>query len=567
MSAAHELIERGFDVSVYERNPIPGGKARSTEVKDSATGGRRLLPGEHGFRFFPGFYRHIIDTMNRIPYQGNKKVTDNLVVASQLGLARFDQPPVILSAQLPWGLSGLRKTLETLFESNINMTRDEVMLIADRIWELMTSCIERRSTEQERLSWLEFTDANNSKSDDYKKIFVRGITRTLVAARAETASTFTIGSVFLQTFFDMLDPSIQADRVLNGPTNDVWINPWLKYLTGAGVDYHLNATVEGINISDRKISSVSIRENDTTVDVHGDYYIAALPVEVMAKLITPDMVKCHKVLEDIVSLGDQTEWMVGLQIYLNRDVKISHGHLNYVDSPWALTSISQQQFWTSDYDLNEYGDGKVRGIISVDISDWTSRNGECRSAKESTREQIFEEVWEELKKCFIEDDEHILKDEDFHSFNLDEDIKFENGPNDPDPDQKTNLSPLMVNLVSTRTLRPQAYCPIPNLFLASDYVRTNTDLACMEGANEAARRAVNCIIDASGSRASLCRIWSIHEPGLLAYWRERDRRRFARGLDWNENLSISEIIAPHLWFHIVKFLFRRIWARIRKLTR
>jgi uncharacterized protein with NAD-binding domain and iron-sulfur cluster len=38
---------------------------------------------------------------------------------------------------------------------------------------------------------------------------------------------------------------------------------------------------------------------------------------------------------------------------------------------------------------------------------------------------------------------------------------------------------------------------IPNLFLASDYVRTHTDLATMEGANEAARRAVNGLLDAA----------------------------------------------------------------------
>ena len=33
MSAAHELIERGFEVEVYDRNPLyPGGKARSIDV-------------------------------------------------------------------------------------------------------------------------------------------------------------------------------------------------------------------------------------------------------------------------------------------------------------------------------------------------------------------------------------------------------------------------------------------------------------------------------------------------------------------------------------------------------
>ena len=38
MSAAHELVTRGFDVEVYELHPIPGGKARSYGVKGTAVG-------------------------------------------------------------------------------------------------------------------------------------------------------------------------------------------------------------------------------------------------------------------------------------------------------------------------------------------------------------------------------------------------------------------------------------------------------------------------------------------------------------------------------------------------
>ena len=67
MSAAHELIERGYTVRVFERQDLPGGKARSVSVDGTGTEGRKDLPGEHGFRFFPRFYRHIIDTMDRIP--------------------------------------------------------------------------------------------------------------------------------------------------------------------------------------------------------------------------------------------------------------------------------------------------------------------------------------------------------------------------------------------------------------------------------------------------------------------------------------------------------------------
>ena len=39
--------------------------------------------------------------------------------------------------------------------------------------------------------------------------------------------------------------------------------------------------------------------------------------------------------------------------------------------PWAITSISQPQFWGS-IDLSQFGNGNVKGLISVDISDWTT---------------------------------------------------------------------------------------------------------------------------------------------------------------------------------------------------
>ena len=67
LTAAHELADRGFDVTVLEWREAFGGKARSMDVPGSATGGRKPLPGEHGFRFFPGFYRHIPDTMSPHP--------------------------------------------------------------------------------------------------------------------------------------------------------------------------------------------------------------------------------------------------------------------------------------------------------------------------------------------------------------------------------------------------------------------------------------------------------------------------------------------------------------------
>src|SRR6476619_3940738 len=91
MSAAHELAVRDeFDVVVYELRSIAGGKARSMPAK-AGTDGRGALPAEHGFRFFPGFYRHVTHTMSRIPFAGQAAgVLDNLVTATEVQLARED---------------------------------------------------------------------------------------------------------------------------------------------------------------------------------------------------------------------------------------------------------------------------------------------------------------------------------------------------------------------------------------------------------------------------------------------------------------------------------------------
>ena len=91
-----------------------------------------------------------------------------------------------------------------------------------------------------------------------------------------------------------------------------------------------------------------------------------------------------------------------------------------------------------------------------------------------------------------------------------------------------------MNLIDTWRLRPEAVTKIPNLFLASDYVRTDTDLATMEAANEAARRAVNGILEASGSdaltvrRCGICTSRRSSSPGASST-RIRYARRAAVG--------------------------------------
>ena len=552
LSAAHELSERGFAVTVFEMRDVPGGKARSVVVPSTAPrqniGGvhlgrlagqaRRDLPGEHGFRFFPRFYKHVVDTMERIPYRGSRSVADNLVDTTGTIFARFGHRSLKLPTVTPKTVSeifALLTDLNALFGPELGISPEDFAFFGERIWQILTSCSERRTEEYEKRGWWEFIDAER-RSEAYQELFGIGCTRSVVAAQAKLASTKTIGDMFVQYFFNLAEPGISADRLLNGPTNDVWIDPWVAHLHKQGVDYRLDTRVCSIDVDDGVVRGVTVQKGRELSEATADYYVSALPVEVMATLVDDRLVRADPHLAEIFALSRNTDWMNGIQFYLDEDAPIGRGHQIYIDSPWALTSVSQAQFWP-DVDLSRFGNGDIRGVISVVISDWDTPGLNGKSARECTRREIRDEVWDQLKRSLNVEGADVLEDEHVVHWFLDLDV---------DPLLKTNAEPLFVNLVDTWRLRPRAVTAIPNLFLAADYVQTDTDLATMEGANEAARRAVNGILERSGSDAAPCRLWNLHEPVLLEPWRANDRERYRQGLPWDDTaakLGLSALAA------------------------
>jgi geranylgeranyl pyrophosphate synthase/uncharacterized protein with NAD-binding domain and iron-sulfur cluster len=546
MSAAQELIERGFEVVVLERRDIAGGKARSIPVVDDGAGtsGHELvdsgvasiehhLPGEHGFRFFPGFYKHVIDTMRRIPSFDGRKVADHLVPTTRVGITQYEKPTFQVPAMFPGTPSDAGTVLRDIllaFGPITELTPDDLAFFGARIWQILTSCQERRLGEYEGTSWWTFVGAEQ-RSVSYQKFLAAGITRSLVAAKARTASTRTIGDVFVQLMLTIVNPTAgSTDRVLDGPTNLVWIDPWLDYLESRGVRYVKNAEIEELLCERGQIVGVAVRQQGKNTVLRGDHYIAALPLERIAPMVKGGLLAADPQLANLRALAPNVEWMNGVQFYLRRDLPMAHGHVIHIDTEWALTSISQLRFWGS-MSADLLGDSEVRGVISADVSDWTAPGSDGRPAMRCSREEVVRETWNQLKRS-INVGQEMLRDEDLHSWFIDPDIDRDSAR----PGWLQNSEPLLVNLVNTWALRPDASTAIPNLFLASDYVRTNTDLATMEGANEAARRAVNGLLDAVKFAGARCEIWPLHEPEILAPWRLHDAARYEAGLPWDCSL-------------------------------
>jgi uncharacterized protein with NAD-binding domain and iron-sulfur cluster len=420
---------------------------------------------------------------------------------------------------VPGDLRGLLDALKAIITANFDISLKDAAFFVERIFILLTSCDERRFGEWENVSWWDFIEAG-SRGVNYRRYLARGLTRTLVAMRAEEGSTRTVGYVLIQLVLDLLSRNDALDRVLDGPTSDVWIEPWLNYLRAKGVDFRLDVRATAVNMGVGQIQSVDVEYADTTTEnVVADYYVMAMPKERLEPLVTPAMTSADPSLGDLHLL--KTEWMNGLMFYLKDDLELVHGHTIYVDTPWALTSISQQQFWETR--LSDYGDGTVRGILSIDISDWT-RPGltSGKAAWDMTSaEDVKNDVWQQLKES-LNDVGGVLRDDNVVDWYLDESITFT-------ASGARNSEPLLVNTKGSWQHRPEAVTRIPNLFLASDYVRTFTDLATMEGANEAARRATNGILEASGSTASPCPVWSPEEPRIFEPLKRFDKWRWDRG--------------------------------------
>ncbi len=528
LTAAHELSERGFRVEVYERRDVVGGKARSFILPD----GR---PAEHGFRFFPGFYRHLRHTMERIPYRGQAHgVLDNLKVTRDVQVLQKDKQPIDLPTRL-WRLdtrflSSIRLGARHKFTATFGLSRHDAGLLTGHLRTLLRACPERRFAEYETMNWLQFSgvpqESQPGKTDGQYGKMVRALTRSLVAARADELSVRTGGYILLQLQLAVLRASGHIPSVLNGPTSTVWLEPWHEYLKSRGVEFHLEHTVTEFRCADGRIEEVIIEDKDGNQRaVRERWYVAALPFEIMKELVTPEMKKADPNLDRMRCLQDR--WMNGVMLYLRRDVPLVYGHTIYIDSPWALTSISQRQFWDRP-ELGRVNGEKVAGVLSVDVSDWDSPGiVHGKPAKSCTKDEIVEEVLAQIREhVATTDTPHALDDANIAGSFVDDDIQ---GPN---PAGVTvNLEPLLVNTPGSWLNRPEAATGIENLFLASDYVRTYTDLATMEGANEAARRAVNGILERSPSAAAQpwCRTWPLHYPGgLFTIQRHWDRNRLLR---------------------------------------
>jgi uncharacterized protein with NAD-binding domain and iron-sulfur cluster len=527
LTAAHELAERGFQVTVYEPSAW-GGKARSIPVAGTGRGGRRDLPGEHGFRFFPGFYHHVPDTMRRIPF-GRGTVGDHLVAATNGKFLRAgDRADAFVFGIGPdpvqlLTVDGLRRYLMDNLAGR-TVPPHELAYFVERLLVFLTSSDARRLGQWEKVSWWDFVGAG-SRSSEYQKVLAAGLTRSLVAAKETVASTRTIGNMGEAFVYNILGRGNDGalDRVLDLPTNEAWITPWMRHLRDLGVRFVRGQGLARYDVRGGRIRAAWLVDAaGRRTRVEADWFVSAMPVERARATLTRDVLRLDPSLRRLDDLV--TDWMVGIQYYLREPVDIVHGHITFLDAPWALTALTQGQFWEDRRIARDYGDGQVLDILSVDISNWSAPGilyG--RSAKRCSPREIAREVWAQIREHHTARNglPHGIVD----SWFLDPGVRWH-----PRLGRNTNQTPLLVNTVDSWRKRPTAETRIPNLLMTGDFVKTDIDLATMEGANESARTAVNAILEQVGSRAERAATYRLYDPPEFAALKLVDAELYRAGL-------------------------------------
>jgi len=397
--------------------------------------------------------------------------------------------------------------------------------------------------EWDKTSWWDFWELDKQRTE-FQILIGWSISQDLIAVNPHKASTRMLGYSLLQMFYSLLLPNHGiADRVLDGPADIELVTPWVNELQKKGCHLNVNTRLYNINYDEsaNKIRSMHILNTITgeLKEVTGDQFILAVPIEVAIPFLR-HLKGFDKVLQGWDKSILDNKWMTGFQVYLKNDITVINGQIGIGDSPWAVSFLSENQFWRDSLKMKTFGDHKAAGVISCIISNWENPGQFTNKTAQdcSSADEIITEAWKQIRFRFPEFPD--LNNPAVISYNLDPAIDFSHG-------HAENMRPLFSVNVNSWEYRPEAYTSIGNFKLAADFIRTFAQSATMEGANEAGKRAVNSILS-DDNRTDLIQIFDFWEPEIFKFFQCIDQFR------WDHHLPPLQLNIDEKFFTDPNFI-------------
>ena len=366
LSAAHELAERGFAVTVYEQrdasrrqgaqHPVParapaGARpARPSTASASSRASTATCPTR--WRRIPAGDRH------RARPPGRR---ERILLAQAGGGNELVAPAH--AAGVARRLRGARRASCSRPRRSSASRPPTYAFLVERLLTLLTSCDERRFEQWELQSWWEFVGAEHRcaafQQLPRRRAHAHARRRARRARSARAPAALILSSCCWTSRAPAAAPTACSTRRPARPGS----TRGSRTCAARGVDCGWARRSRGSTLATGGSPARRSRGRD------GDRRLLRRRAAGRghAHAASPALRAAEPRLNGLDRLV--TRWMNGVLFYLDRDVPLVHGHAIYIDSEWALTSISQRQFWPG-VDLARRGDGRVGGILSVDVSEW-----------------------------------------------------------------------------------------------------------------------------------------------------------------------------------------------------
>jgi len=408
-----------------------------------------FLPGEHGFRFFPSYYRHLFSTMVETPILDDKgtptgrRVFDNLVPSSFYGIAAQGRRIRFLRRAPATRPVEMLQELQELATSGY--PRTDTLQFTLRIWRYLCTCSERRKADYERISWWEYLEGYDPKADTrryhYSAAFKKDMQfapRVLAAFDGAWGDARTNGNTLAQLYLNNLLPMPKTDGTLNGPTTPAWFRPWRRYLTEhLGVEF-IHGRLSRFELHDdtlipyvRKGEDGS-EQADLIFSQYQSEYVPPIEDPVDYYIVATDAVTAERVTEGLTQIGvvqglrgfttkvppnprgpetqqprrdgvlpghvpwDRFQTLTGIQFFFPSSFRLAEGYLYFLDAPWGLSAINSHQYWATPPTLVRDG---FASVLSVDIGNWYVREPGVKSPSECSRQELAYEVWRQIRQA------------------------------------------------------------------------------------------------------------------------------------------------------------------------
>ncbi len=533
LTAAHELVRRGFSVDIYERNPIAGGMARTRNAGSDGLS----LPVEMGWRGYGAAYHNLFEIMREIPAGEGRTVRDNLKRLRCVNPANDDTKDTVNAI--------MSLTSHTL-------TPRERWLVLNEMFRSFTSCT-KRLEQRDDVSWSEaLYHRPGGISDKAYKYAVHSLGPYL----GYTSETCNVSGVTAFAEHQLsIAPNLEFYQAA-APTSEAWFDHWVPDLEHRGVRFHFNTRVVDIVPGDAGIESVVIENGSGPRPIRSDFYVCALSIEAIAALVQSNpRLDAMRDLVPLAQRGHQT--MLSVQYFLDRRVDLEYPytvHGVYLpDSPWAIMIQTQAGAWEGNVDLASRSEGRVRDVWSVGIC-VTDKPGirVRKSFVDCTPAEVQEEAWAQVLACegliaaARPEGGGTLRDVNVAGFHMWDSFAVKDG-------KLQTWEPRWTNNTGTLRLRPENRTAFPNLVLAGAYTRTDIEIYCMEGACESGRRAAAAIAEDVQVRRHP-RTW----PALFGPLRLLDRFLLAIGLPHAQQFVGGSIVLVllycALWIALIGWL-------------